>query len=236
MHSFCCVIERFGAKNGVSLKFITAVKFTANMVPTNSQVAVDQEVGQLLKLMLARVVRQNLVDTSPSGLEHGLGAHLGVLDGTRPLQNVDSLEQDLLILGAHVKDFEKSLLLVISDHVALAVGVRDNESSLAFVDVFGDDATLLGVDVGLDGDQVVLDLEGRTELLNIVDHFGRIFLHDVGDESDAQTRQDGGLVDDHVQVLLLGRHFVAIVPVDVPVLTKMQVGGFLAAGLVHFEL
>jgi len=72
-------------------------------------------------------------------------------------------------------------------------------------------------------------------LFNVVYHFCRVFTCYGGDKSNAESWEDASFVDNHVEILSLGWHLVAVVPMDVPVLTEVEIGGLLTAHFVHLK-
>lgn len=73
-------------------------------------------------------------------------------------------------------------------------------------------------------------------MFNIVYHFCRIFLCYGGNKSNAESWKNAGFVDNHVEILSLGWHLAAVMPMDVPVLAKVEISSLLAAHFIHLKL
>ena len=86
-----------------------------------------------------------------------------------------------------------------------------------------------------------MDLKGCSQELNILDHFEALemevfcalplqfhmTLYDACDQSYAHPRENTGFIYDHLDVLIFSWHLLPIVPMDIPVLTEMNVHHFL---------
>lgn len=125
----------------------------------------------------------------------------GVVDALRLSQQSDRLANDCLILASHPEYAEQPRLRLLA---SVGEVVQDHESKLPLVDVLATVAFLALHLLALQIEDVVLDLEGHTEVLDeAAEH---ILLGtrgaDVGaDHPRGESRQDCRFLSCHLQVL-----------------------------------
>mgnify|MGYP006999486134 CR=1 FL=1 len=114
--------------------------------------------------------------------------------------------------------------------VGLVASVQNHESSLAFVDIFTDGTSLLGVvDTG-QSNEIILDLEGSTKRHSISNNGFGLLLSEIKhntNKSCTEPRKNTCLIYYHLQILLLCWHLLSIVPMDIPVLSEVNIEHFL---------
>ena len=105
------------------------------------------------------------------------------------------------------------------------------------MDVLADQPPFFGVVLRKNRYKVVLDLKSCSQKLNILDHFEalamEIFcaftlqlhmtLYNACDQSDTHPRENTGFIYDHLEVLIFSWHLLPVVPVNIPVLTEVDV-------------
>ena len=93
------------------------------------------------------------------------------------MEDVDGLHDECVIVCLHVKNLNKSILLFLRNLVVtLVVRVEHHQSSLTLMDILSKGASLLGIVLTGQSDQVILYLECGSQRNSVSDYsFGLFF-------------------------------------------------------------
>lgn len=72
-------------------------------------------------------------------------------------------------------------------------------------------------------------------MFNIVYHLFGILTCYSGNKSHAESWKYASFIDNHVKILSLGWHDVSIMPMNVPVLTKVEISSLFTAHFIHLK-
>lgn len=97
------------------------------------------------------------------------------------------------------------------------------------MDIFTDKSTFFGILFAYDSNEVILYLEGSSQRFYVLNNF--LFLNWINrkysrNKSNTHTWKTTGFVNHHLKILLFSWHDVSIMPMNIPVLSKMNVYHF----------